>query len=174
MTPHRTGVRFPASPRSPNRPLSRMGCGGDNRFQSRGRTAVGFYHPAGARLSTCRVFLCPIVGLFSGVPAWVYRRARGCSGDRIVMRTPSEKTTHLSLTSTACLYLPPPIRPRADIGAVGPLLATTSLLKSRICGAADSTRMLCYFDGGIYARNARFEYNIIDVSDSKVFIFALL
>ena len=23
-----------------------MGCGGDYRFQSRGRTAVGFYHPA--------------------------------------------------------------------------------------------------------------------------------
>lgn len=44
---NRIGVRFPASPRSPNRPLPRMGCGGDNRFQSRGRTAVGFYHPAG-------------------------------------------------------------------------------------------------------------------------------
>ena len=42
-----TNTAFPASPRSPNRPLSRMGCGGDYRFQSRGRTAVGFYHPAG-------------------------------------------------------------------------------------------------------------------------------
>ena len=69
-----TNTAFPASPRSPNRPLSRMGCGGDYRFQSRGRTAVGFYHPAGrptaspagyfyAQLSVC------IVGLFWGVPA---------------------------------------------------------------------------------------------------------
>ena len=82
MTPHRTGVRFPASPRSPNRPLSRMGCGGDYRFQSRGRTAVGFYHPAGRPLGvTCRVFLCPIgrsciAAPFWGVPAcsWVGRQ----------------------------------------------------------------------------------------------------
>jgi len=69
-----TNTAFPASPRSPSRPLSRMGCGGDYRFQSRGRTAVGFYHPAGrptaspagyfyAQLSVC------IVGLFWGVPA---------------------------------------------------------------------------------------------------------
>ena len=69
-----TNTAFPASPRSPSRPLSRMGCGGDYRFQSRGRTAVGFYHPAGrptaspagyfyAQLSVC------IVGLFWGVSA---------------------------------------------------------------------------------------------------------
>ena len=42
-----SSIASPLAPRSPNRPLSRMGCGGDHRFQSRGRTAVGFYHPAG-------------------------------------------------------------------------------------------------------------------------------
>ena len=42
-----SSIASPLAPRSPNRPLSRMGCGGDYRFQSRGRTAVGFYHPAG-------------------------------------------------------------------------------------------------------------------------------
>ena len=67
--------------RSPNCPLSRTGRGGDYRFQSRGRTAVGFYHPAGrptaspagyfyAQLSVC------IAGSFWGVPAcsWVGRQ----------------------------------------------------------------------------------------------------
>ena len=80
MTPHRTGVRFPASPRSPNRPLSRMGCGGDYRFQSRGRTAVGFYHPAGRPTASPAGYFYAQFSVCSGV----YRRARGCSGDRIV------------------------------------------------------------------------------------------
>ena len=93
---NRTGVRFPASPRSPNRPLSRMGCGGDYRFQSRGRTAVGFYHPAGRpTASPAGYFYAQLVGPVLSVCSGVYRRARGCSGDRIVMRTSSEKTkTH--------------------------------------------------------------------------------
>ena len=85
---NRIGVRFPASPRSPNRPLPRMGCGGDNRFQSRGRTAVGFYHPAGRPTASPAGYFYAQLSVCSGM----YRRARGRSGDRIVMRTPSEKT----------------------------------------------------------------------------------
>ena len=86
---------FPASPRSPNRPLSRMGCGGDYRFQSRGRTAVGFYHPAGRPTASPAGIFMPNCRSVLSVCSGVYRRARGCSGDRIVMRTPSEKTkTH--------------------------------------------------------------------------------
>ena len=71
-----TNTAFPASPRSPSRPLSRMGCGGDYRFQSRGRTTVGSTTGRTPHGVTCRVFLCPIVGLFWGVPAcsWVGRQ----------------------------------------------------------------------------------------------------
>ena len=91
-----SSIASPLAPRSPNRPLSRMGCGGDYRFQSRGRTAVGFYHPAGRpTASPAGYFYAQLVGPVLLVRSGVYRRARGRSGDRIVMRTPSEKTkTH--------------------------------------------------------------------------------
>ena len=91
-----SSIASPLAPRSPNRPLSRMGCGGDYRFQSRGRTAVGFYHPAGRpTASPAGYFYAQLVGPVLPVRSGVYRRARGCSGDRIVMRTPSEKAkTH--------------------------------------------------------------------------------
>ena len=71
---NRTGVRFPASPRSPSRPLPRMGCGGDYRFQSRGRNRGRFLPPGRMPHGvTCRVFLCPIFGLYC-------RSALGCTG----------------------------------------------------------------------------------------------
>ena len=86
-----TNTAFPASPRSPSRPLSRMGCGGDYRFQSRGRTAVGFYHPAGRpTASPAGYFYAQLSGPVLLARSGAYRRARGRSGDRIVMRTPSE------------------------------------------------------------------------------------
>ena len=48
-------------------------------------------------------------------------------------------TTHMSLTSRACLYLL--IRSRDDIGVAGPHSETTSLTKIRMSGTADSTKM---------------------------------
>ena len=90
MTPHRTGVRFPASPRSPNRPLSRMGCGGDYRFHSRGRTAVGFYHPAGRlTASPAGYFYAQLVGPVLPVRSGVYRRARGVGVERFGLTSKS-------------------------------------------------------------------------------------
>ena len=54
-------------------------------------TAVGFYHPAGRPTASPAGYFYAQLSVCSGV----YLRARGCSGDRIVMRTPSEKTkTH--------------------------------------------------------------------------------
>ena len=85
-----TNTAFPASPRSPSRPLSRMGCGGDYRFQSRGRTAVGFYHRQDAPRRHLPGIFMPNCRSVLSVCSGVYRRARGCSGDRIVMRTSSE------------------------------------------------------------------------------------
>ena len=86
-----SSIASPLSPRSPNRPLSRMGCGGDYRFQSRGRTAVGFYHPAGRPTVSPAGYFYAQFRCHSGRACVL----GGCSGDRIVMRTSSEKTkTH--------------------------------------------------------------------------------
>ncbi len=73
---------------------------------------------------------------FQSVPG---RRARGCSGDRIVMRTPSENDDSYVVDFEVCLSLL--IRSRDDIGVAGPHSETTSLTKIRMSGTADSTKM---------------------------------
>ncbi len=71
----------------------------------------------------------------------VYRRARGRSGDRIVMRTSSENDDSHIVDFDGLSISLPPIRPRADIGVAGPHLETTPLTKIRMSGTADSTKM---------------------------------
>ena len=69
-----SSIASPLAPRSPSRPLSRMGCGGDYRFQSRGRTAVGFYHPAG------RPTASPAGYFYAQLSVLYCRSALGCTG----------------------------------------------------------------------------------------------